>query len=913
MAAKTVFTYPLTGGRDFPIPFEYLARKFIQVTLKGGAGTKSLLLNTDYRFSSKTQITTIQSWSPDANYDVLEIRRYTSATERLVDFNDGSILRSYDLNLSQIQTLHVAEEARDLTADTIGVNGDGDLDARNRKIVNVSYGTNALDAVNKSQLDGAIGVSSDLVTQAQAARDAAEGFKNQAGSFASNSESSAQASYNHSLNALASEQGAAASAGTALAAKDGSELARDKSEGWANTSKGHSDTSLQWADQSALHANTSTVYASESNRHAAISEQHSFNARDWGAAEVGKAAAEVVKAAAEVDKAKVEVVRAAGEADRSKTEADRAKAEADRAAALEIGAMNDRIAVTEQKLYNVTNPAGSGITINHGSSPYIELHNQSGHARLGYLKSDGTYIWGESQGSGVIVREMQTIDSAGTLRHKGAIWGQAITGQHDGNHYGLHLGGGTEYSEIVLIAPNTGNYEWDGGLRTGDGRSWTVGGSIGSRQAGYTFSAIGGQLVSYSDECMELRGNTYSFVTSSSDAHVCYNAYFDGGTWRKFNDQNNSYSIMLRHDGLVLNHSIAGSANPNDNSYKVYHQGFKPTAKDVGAHEVKPWIASPAMDANATGNYTAFTYANNAPEVGILTSFGVDGYTMQFNAAYQGERHFRFRTHNQDAGLWNPWMSILTSENPPTAVEVGALPLTGGNLSGSINAKGVYSSNADGSAEGKLEFNGDVHGSIWGNGWLSNWILANLTSPLNALAAKLTSVTSVSEGIQVSGVGAPRIELHRAGARAYLNYIDDRNNNLSWARSNGAGQPQGSIFFHFDTADNMGLTGGIWAAGGFHDTSDIRLKKDIEQVGGLEAVEQLRGVKWSWDVRETDVSLGGVKSAGIIAQEVQKVLPEVVSIKDDLLSVNYAGVTALLINAVNELSAKVKELEAKLK
>uniref|UniRef100_A0AAT9S8G5 Type II holin n=1 Tax=Yersinia phage vB_YenP_WX2 TaxID=2973500 RepID=A0AAT9S8G5_9CAUD len=149
---KTVLTYPLDGStRDFNIPFEYLARKFVVVTLIG-VDRKVLTLNTDYRFATRTTISLTKAWGYADGYTSIEIRRVTSTTDRLVDFTDGSILRAYDLNVAQIQTMHVAEEARDLTADTIGVNNDGHLDARGRKIVNVADATEAGDAVSFGQM-----------------------------------------------------------------------------------------------------------------------------------------------------------------------------------------------------------------------------------------------------------------------------------------------------------------------------------------------------------------------------------------------------------------------------------------------------------------------------------------------------------------------------------------------------------------------------------------------------------------------------------------------------------------------------------------------------------------------------------------------------------------------------------------
>ncbi|MDD0975430.1 phage tail fiber protein [Pseudomonas fontis] len=151
-APKTVLTYPLNGAqKDFAIPFEYLARKFITVTLIGKV-RKPLTLNSDYRFTSRTNITTTKAWGPGDEFESIEVRRVTSATERLIDFSDGSILRAYDLNTAQLQALHISEEARDITADTIGVNNSGDLDGRGRKIVNVSNATEDGDAVSFRQI-----------------------------------------------------------------------------------------------------------------------------------------------------------------------------------------------------------------------------------------------------------------------------------------------------------------------------------------------------------------------------------------------------------------------------------------------------------------------------------------------------------------------------------------------------------------------------------------------------------------------------------------------------------------------------------------------------------------------------------------------------------------------------------------
>lgn len=198
---RTVMTYPLNGSTmDFGITFEYLARKFVSVTLIG-KDRKELVLNQDFRFTTKTQITTTRAWSPSDGYTMIEIRRFTSATDRLVDFSDGSILRAYDLNIAQIQTLHVAEEARDLTADTIGVNNDGNLDARGRRIVNLATAVDDADAINLGQVKGWNESALNSANSAKASEDRAWNHKEAARVHDENSRASATSANN--ANAMA--------------------------------------------------------------------------------------------------------------------------------------------------------------------------------------------------------------------------------------------------------------------------------------------------------------------------------------------------------------------------------------------------------------------------------------------------------------------------------------------------------------------------------------------------------------------------------------------------------------------------------------------------------------------------------------------------------------------------------------
>ena len=151
---STIVVYPLDGtNRKFVVPYEYLARSFNKVTLLGDT-RRELTLGTDYRFITANQIETTQAWGEAGGYTAIELKRTTPAAQRLVDFYDGSVLRSRDLNISAIQAIHIAAEAKDAAQYTLGENGDGDLDARLRKVVNLKKATKPTDAVPFGQLEG---------------------------------------------------------------------------------------------------------------------------------------------------------------------------------------------------------------------------------------------------------------------------------------------------------------------------------------------------------------------------------------------------------------------------------------------------------------------------------------------------------------------------------------------------------------------------------------------------------------------------------------------------------------------------------------------------------------------------------------------------------------------------------------
>ena len=93
-------------------------------------------------------------------------------------------------------------------------------------------------------------------------------------------------------------------------------------------------------------------------------------------------------------------------------------------------------------------------------------------------------------------------------------------------------------------------------------------------------------------------------------------------------------------------------------------------------------------------------------------------------------------------------------------------------------------------------------------------------------------------------------------------------------------------------------------------SSDERLKENVEVIGSaVEKVEAINGVSFDWIPME-GVHVHSGHDVGVIAQDVEKVLPELVTTRDNgYKAVKYDKLTAVLIQAVKELSDRVKTLE----
>ena len=188
-----------------------------------------------------------------------------------------------------------------------------------------------------------------------------------------------------------------------------------------------------------------------------------------------------------------------------------------------------------------------------------------------------------------------------------------------------------------------------------------------------------------------------------------------------------------------------------------------------------------------------------------------------------------------------------------------------------------------------------------------------------------------------SGITALTLDMSEAGAATFNSTVSFKFVNSSWISSaDGVNRlyyaTNGTSYYKtgddhqfrnssdatkvsFDSSGNAIFAGNVTAYG---TPSDIKLKENVEVIdNAVDKVKQLKGVTYT-------LKSDGNRLTGLVAQDLEKVLPEAVytekdiETKDEHLAIRYGNTVGLLVEAIKEqqeqieaLTAKVKELEDK--
>ncbi len=255
--------------------------------------------------------------------------------------------------------------------------------------------------------------------------------------------------------------------------------------------------------------------------------------------------------------------------------------------------------------------------------------------------------------------------------------------------------------------------------------------------------------------------------------------------------------------------------------------------------------------------------------------------------------------------------------------------LTASNIvgaAGAVNVRGQLNLDPNGTNMGTLA-NGLVFGAATsGEGFASKRSTGGNQNGLD-LYTNFTPRLSVSNGGAVGiGTTTPASTLEVDGdirvtiankpyvfsydsAGGYF-YIDEFGSGRRFAIKNG-----GNVGIGTTTPGYLLDVNGSLRCFSFTNSSDVRFKKNIADLADpLDSLLGLRGVSYEWrkgEFKETQMADG--KQFGFIAQEVEKIFPDLVSTDaKGYKSVNYLGVIPVAVEAIKTLKAKNDALEAKL-
>ena len=178
-------------------------------------------------------------------------------------------------------------------------------------------------------------------------------------------------------------------------------------------------------------------------------------------------------------------------------------------------------------------------------------------------------------------------------------------------------------------------------------------------------------------------------------------------------------------------------------------------------------------------------------------------------------------------------------------------------------------------------------------------INGNFTVLGSATEIATTELTVEDKLITIASGSADSAAANGAGI-----FIDGANESITWNHSNS----------RFNISDDLNVEGNVTVTGDVvaFSSSDRRFKDNLTQiVTPLSKLSRINGYSFNWNNDKQHIYKG--KDYGVVAQEIQEVLPELVQERENgYLAVNYEKLVPLLIESIKELKTQIDHLNKKL-
>ena len=184
-----------------------------------------------------------------------------------------------------------------------------------------------------------------------------------------------------------------------------------------------------------------------------------------------------------------------------------------------------------------------------------------------------------------------------------------------------------------------------------------------------------------------------------------------------------------------------------------------------------------------------------------------------------------------------------------------------------------------------------------------NWISSNLVAGTNVTITSGSNTLRISSSGGGGGGGVGTLQQVTDSGSATDVQVQFENTTDSTSKTTGA----------VTIGGGLGVNNTINAGGDViaYASSDERLKDNIKPIENpLEVISQISGNTFDWNSEKQNIYNG--KDYGVIAQEIQKVMPELVDTRDNgYLAVKYDKIVPLLIESIKELKKEIEELKSK--
>ena len=179
---------------------------------------------------------------------------------------------------------------------------------------------------------------------------------------------------------------------------------------------------------------------------------------------------------------------------------------------------------------------------------------------------------------------------------------------------------------------------------------------------------------------------------------------------------------------------------------------------------------------------------------------------------------------------------------------------------------------------------------------------------INSSAYTSTGILGGANNAYLYSAGNDFVIGNSTNDKSLIFYTTNSNNNVERMRITTAGLIPGQDNT-YSAGNSSNRWSAVWAVNGVIQTSDVRLKKNIQPLNyGLKEVMEMHPVSYDWKDNT------GSNKVGLIAQEIKKIVPQVVSGDEtkETLGMNYAELVPVLINAIKELKADLDDTKKQL-